>query len=434
MTLARNSWFILLLTLSCSSPISEVESEFSQLPGMSITRINSANSSVPVYRLQLRQPIDHEHPEGGHFYQHAILTHKAPEQPIVINTHGYDIDEDWYSYLQSGKLSPLASMVSGNQLFVEHRYFGESQPEEIDWKYLNFKQITADLHRWREILSRVYEGPWISTGGSKGGVTATLYRYFYPDDVQATVPIAAPMMLSFEDERVFQFLDTVGSHECRSRIRSFQLALFENRDRLIPLFQSRAKEAKEEFSTMSMEQALEYSILEYPFAHWMYGVSCEDSPSDSATAEGFIDHLLAAVRTLEYYSDRGLAKTGPYIYQSATELGSWNYSNDEFEEFVDPSTTSPNSWITYLPDSVEAQYDNTLFRKVLDWLNVGGDRFIHIYRGSDPWSAFSVAPPKDLDALWYMLPERHHHSLGVYALDEMQKEEVRRTLQRWLEV
>ena len=84
--------------------------------------------------------------------------------------------------------------------------------------------MAADEHAIVTALKTIYTGPYLSTGASKGGMTAVFYRRFYPDDVVGTVPYVAPLSFAAPDERYAAFLDSVGTptrvaRPCASRRR-----------------------------------------------------------------------------------------------------------------------------------------------------------------------------------------------------------------------
>ena len=159
-------------------------------------------------------------------------------------------------------------MLSANQIAVEHRFFGESLPDSMDYKYLNLKQATADLHHINQLFKKIYAGKWVSSGISKGGVTTIFYRYFYPDDVDVSVPYVAPLNKAREDKRIYTFLDTVGTDECREKIKSFQTRLLENRDEVLSFLKFYSMGADLEFNYLTFEQAFEYAVMEYSFSFW----------------------------------------------------------------------------------------------------------------------------------------------------------------------
>jgi hypothetical protein len=82
----------------------------------------------------------------------------------------------------------------------------------------------------------VYQGKWLSTGISKGGQTTIFYRYFYPEDVDVSVPYVAPLNLALEEQRIYTFLDTVGDASCRNALLEVQKDVLKARDQVDALW------------------------------------------------------------------------------------------------------------------------------------------------------------------------------------------------------
>jgi len=112
-----------------------------QLPDVIFTKIETAKDYESSYELKIKQPLDHFDSSKGFFYQRAFLSHKGDDRPTVIITQGYDRSEN--------RIGELADFLKANQIDVEHRYFGESMPDSLNYNYLNLKQATADLHHIR---------------------------------------------------------------------------------------------------------------------------------------------------------------------------------------------------------------------------------------------------------------------------------------------
>lgn len=154
------------------------------------------------YEIRFRQPIDHSDTARGFFMQVLLLGHNDASKPMIIETNGYEIQQ----YQDIKYVSEPAKLLNGNQLIVEHRYFGASIPDSNDNSYLNFKQITADYHHIKKEFTGIYGSEWISTGASKGGVTALNYSYYFPTDIAASFVYVAPVLTSLEDKRITTFL------------------------------------------------------------------------------------------------------------------------------------------------------------------------------------------------------------------------------------
>jgi hypothetical protein len=161
--------FLALILFVCTGV--RAQTDFEQrllaLPGLQTANKIAGQAGQPVYELYFRQPLDHGDTTKGFFQQKVFLTHRGTEEPTVIVTEGYTAPGPRYY--------ELSELLGANQLRVEHRYFGDSQPESGDFAYLNLKQATADYHHLRELFAELYPEKWVSTGISKGGATTVIY-------------------------------------------------------------------------------------------------------------------------------------------------------------------------------------------------------------------------------------------------------------------
>ena len=156
-----------------------LERDLYNLPNVSFKKVSTPADRYLKYELVIRQPLDHWHPEKGYFYQHATLLHKGFSRPTVIETQGY-----WLA----DRRNEVEKMLDANDLNVEYRFYGKSIPDSIPWDYLTIGQATADLHAINQLFRNIYTGKWVSTGISKGGETTVYYKYFYPQDVDLSLP------------------------------------------------------------------------------------------------------------------------------------------------------------------------------------------------------------------------------------------------------
>ncbi|MFH6995739.1 S28 family serine protease [Flavobacterium sp. FlaQc-48] len=148
-------------------------------PKAEITRIENLAGYSESYQLILEEPLDHNNPPKGTFKHYVYLSHLDFNKPTVIETHGY----------QTVNIkSEVSTLLNANQIAVEYRFYGKSRPEPLPWEYLTNDQAIADYHDLVMKLKQIYSGKWISTGISKGGETALIYKSKYPDDVAVVMP------------------------------------------------------------------------------------------------------------------------------------------------------------------------------------------------------------------------------------------------------
>ena len=402
----------------------DLENLLFDLPDVIFKKIDTRQDHI-TYELKIKQPIDHSNPSKGFFYQKAYLTHKGFDRPTVIITEGYNRDQN--------RVYELTDLLQANQLDVEHRFFGESMPQPADYTYLNLKQATADLHHIRQLFGQIYSKKWVSTGISKGGATTIFYRYFYPDDVTVSVPYVAPINNAFEDQRIYQFLDTIGSDDCHKKVRAFQEKILKNRDMVIPLLKFYSIGAKANFTYLNLSEAFEYTVLEYPFSFWQYGRDCALIPGENASIEDMTAYLLG-VSEITFFSDQMMKDYASHYYQSATEMGYYGYETKDFEGLLVDLPVNKNPHATFLPGKMKAPFDGQLLKDVNKWLETKAHKMIYIYGAIDTWSATAVRPNKNVDAEWFFMEGKSHANARIANMNEAEKERFIGTLEKWLSI
>lgn len=394
-----------------------------ELPDVIFKEIKSMEGYQKTYELRIKQPIDHSHPSKGYFYQKAFLSHKGFDQPTVIVTEGYSI--------KNNSIYEISKLLDANQIDVEHRYFGDSKPDTLDYDYLNLKQVSGDLHHINQLFKNIYKKKWISTGISKGGATTVFYRYFYPNDVDLSIPYVAPINNAYEDKRLYKFLNTSGTDACRNDIISYQRKLLENREKILPLLIYYSKGAGAEYSYLSIDEAFEYAVLEYSFSFWQSGISCDDIPEDSASTYEMIEHFID-VSNIIFFSDASIAKYGSHYYQAAEEMGYYGYQTENFKGLLTALPTKPYPYAALTPNKIPVEFDGTLLKNVNKWLKSNPYKFIYINGGLDTWSATAVPPSNNENSKWYFLNGKSHYSARIRNMNNQNYKELVNTLENWL--
>ena len=228
----RRTFNLLLLSFLCTlvafAAPGDLKEKLASLKG--ISNIEQLESDVypEKYLVRITQPIDPKHPEVGTFTQRVVIGHVGFDRPTVIVTEGYG-----GAYAMNPKYQEeLTKLLDANLVFVEYRYFLESTPEPCNWDYLTAENSAYDLHNVNQTFKQLYTGKWISTGISKGGQTTMLYRAFFPDDVDISVPYVGPLCKGVEDGRHEPFLRKVGTKKERKKIESFQLLMLSSTEDL----------------------------------------------------------------------------------------------------------------------------------------------------------------------------------------------------------
>lgn len=413
----------LLLTAQQPIGISDIEAELYKLPDIIFKAAPDIDGFEAVYEFYVLQPLDHNAPEKGSFYQKGFLSHRGFDRPTVINTAGY--------HTPRNRIYEPTELLQANQVRLEHRFFAGSTPMPVDWQYLNMEQVTADLHKVRTLFGEIYKGKWVSTGISKGGMTAIYYKYYYPEDVAAAIPYVAPIDTAFEDQRIYTFLDEVGSKKCRKKLEKIQYRLFKDKDKVLTRLKWYHKAKGSQFNYLSLEEAYEYAVLEYPFSFWQYGGDCTTIPKANADLETIIDHFNNVVG-LDFYTDNSMQTFAAHYYQTATETGYYGYKRDGFEKYLEALPAKPHA--TFTPDKMELKYDPTLSLDVFEWTQTKGNNLIYIYGSTDTWTAAGVPESDKVDALWFILENKNHSTARIGEMTDKDHQKLVDTLERWLEI
>ncbi len=393
-----------------------------ELPDVIFKEIPTRGGSAKTFELKIKQLLDHKHPEKGYFYQRAFLSHRDMSKPMVMYLSGY-------SQARASN-TEITRILGANQLSVEHRFFGTSLPDSIDYAYLTLEQASADFHYINELFKKIYTGKWLSTGVSKGGATVVIYKYFYPNDVDACVPYVAPINKERVDKRFDTFLNNVGTEGCRAKILAFQKRMLQHRDEVLPLLKTYSEEKGYKFTYMSFEEAFEYSVLEYQVAFWQYGSLCEEIPSDTTSIASAVKYLMK-VSNIRTFSDVDIDYFLPHYYQSANQMGYYSYATENLKDDLKILPIQPYPYGAILPKNWQVDFDGSTLKKINDWVQKKGNRMMYVYGATDFWTATAVPKTDKVDAVWFVLKGKSHGA-NFGGMTPEEKKLFISTLERWL--
>lgn len=409
-------------TLSAQAPLLEKLNEVS-----AITEIKPLESDEfsEKYVTYFTQPLSHKSPEKGSFRQRVIVAHAGFDRPTVIVTEGYAAE---YA-LHSKYRAELSKLLNANMIFVEYRYFSESTPEPKDWQYLTAENSADDLHAVTSAFKKIYPGKWIATGISKGGQTTLLYRTFYPDDVDISVPYVAPLCYAAEDGRHEPFLRKISTPEKRKLVEDFQMEALKRKPALLPLFKQYCMEKGYQFRA-SIEEIYDYSVLEYAFALWQWGTPVESIPAPDATDDEILTHLLN-ISNPDYFMKNSPAAS--FFVQAARELGYYGYDIRPFKKLLSIRSSKGYLHRLMLPEELRRMpFDKTLSKKITRFLKKNDPKMIFIYGENDPWTAAGVTRLKKKNNIHVFVEPGGSHRARIGTLPEEEKEKVMTLINGWL--
>ncbi|WP_437941939.1 S28 family serine protease [Sorangium sp. So ce341] len=386
----------------------DILDQLQTIEGLTVEELDSALPGYRYFVMEIDQPADHDEPGGARFRQRVVLHHRDPAAPVVIATEGYNL---WPEYEW---LDEPTELLAGNQIRVEHRFFTPSRPEFADWSQLTIEQAAADIHHVIASLRPFYEGKWISTGGSKGGMTSVYHRRFYPDDVDGTVAYVAPHSMGNPDPRYLEFLAERGDAACQGALREFQREVLLRRPAMLARMEADAAAEGFSYDLLGIEKALETAVVDSIFAFWQYmdATLCGAVPtaaSDDEDVWAFLD----MVSQPSFYSDASLLVYEPYYWQAAVQLGYPAIATEHLADLlVYPDADTATSFITPGPGKTPV-FDPGAMQDISAWLTAEGERLMFLYGENDPYTAAAFDVGEARDTHRFVVPDGNHlSSLG----------------------
>ncbi|HVV87682.1 MAG TPA: S28 family serine protease [Kofleriaceae bacterium] len=391
----------------------------------SVQELQTSQTGYRYFMIQFDQPVDHDHPEGEHFHQMATLIHRDAHAPMMLVHTGYG---NWYFDLP---VEPT-KLLQANQLVVEHRFFRASRPtgSVSDWDDLTIAQAAADHHAIVQALRPLYDGAWIETGASKGGMTSVYHRRFYPDDVDGTLAYVAPISFGAPDYRYDAQIDSVGPPACRQAIRDLQVDLLTNRRQmLIDRTTSQAVARGHSYNRITIPAAVESAVVSLEWSFWQYegAQSCPTVPPVTAS-DAQVWAFLDQVSPVSSSSDFDLIEFEAYDFQAEEELG---YPGTMDEHLMGLLQFPPEAYDGAYPPGVPIPtYRPEVMPDIDGWVRAHGDRLIFLYGEWDPWSGGKFELGDATDSLRVIAPMAPHGA-GLGDLTEPDREAVLVKLADW---
>jgi hypothetical protein len=426
--LRRSALLSLFLFISVFSLVAQsLQERIKELPGIiSVEKMEQNGFFSEAYVVNVKQPIDHMHPDKGSFSQRVFVSHLAYDRPVVFITEGYG-----GGYAASSRhLNELCPLLKANQLFVEHRYFGKSIPVVVDWADLTVENAAADQHHVVELFKRIYNQKWVSTGISKGGETALYHRTLYPDDVAVTVPYVAPLNFAVEEFRHPRFIEKeVATKKERKMVKAFQLEVLKRKEQLMPMFVQLCKEKNYHFKAPERE-IYDYSVLEFSFSFWQWGHSVKEIPAPNAPDKEIFDYF-QKVSSCNYFDIESGKANMPFFVQAHRQLGYYAYNPKPFGKVIETKDMRGYIEKLFLEKEQVFPHDPTMSKLNDEYLKTSATNVLLIYGGIDPWTASAATGGKNPGVVKLVQPGGSHKT-RISTMPETMKQQAIDTLKAWL--
>ncbi|MEU7066296.1 S28 family serine protease [Streptomyces sp. NPDC051578] len=402
----------------------DIKDQILGIPGMSLIE----EKPYPGYRffvLAYEQPIDHRRPSKGTFKQRLTLLHKDTSRPTVFYTSGYNVTT-------SPRRSEPTTIVDGNQVSLEYRFFTPSRPDPANWSDLDIWQAASDQHRLFTALKKIYSKNWIATGGSKGGMTATYYERFYPRDMDGVVAYVAPNDVNNKEDSAYdRFLAKVGTKECRDKLNAVQREALVRREPLEAKYAAAAAENGWTFTTVgTLDKAYEAVVLDYTWAFWQYSLlaDCAGIPAAATASDQEIWDTVDTISGFSAYTDQGLETYTPYYYQAGTQLGSPDIKQPHLKGLTRYGYQPPRDFV---PRDIPMTFQPGVMADVDNWVRAHAERMLFVYGQNDPWGAEPFHLGYGVKDSYVMIAPGANHGANVAKLQDGERTLATARILQW---
>ena len=345
------------------------------------------------YLVEFEQPIDHKNPTAGTFKQRALLCYAGSDRPTILQTCGYNLKELYILYPNNH----LAQYMDANLIFVEHRYFGKSTvTSDPRWDYLPLEQAAGDHHNIVQALKPILPKEWVSTGTSKDGEAALVFRYYYPDDVTLTVPFCAPLMTSLYDPSMGRYLmDECGTQEERTQMKALLRRMLQGGEQGIYAKFVQKMQQMRPNDDRSFTQYVFY-CFEFFQGYFQYGIPAQRKmPSLDSTDEELVNLMLGEFLAGDYSEND--PNNYPYQIQEVKQMGRYAHAYGDFADLLAGTSFNEEQAHRYLsPLKAEDQwlydtYDNTVIKDILErFVPTTTCPILFVYAKDDPCTGACV--------------------------------------------
>lgn len=457
-------------TSSASASGSSMAQALAALDGVkSVDPVDVSGSQVYAekYVVTFEQPLDHKNPSAGTFPQRVEVGIVKDAKANVMETDGYLLFDQ---SIAMDDAHELCSILSGNYIHVEHRFFGQSRPESLSnddtegWQYLTSENAAADYHRIYTELSKVLDGPWTATGTSRGGEVCTSYAYYYPEDMGLYVPYVGPFSSGREDPRCYEFVYTkIGDEkygaekakEYRDLVSSFQVELMKNKDALAPALKELCEEQGSVYREYVTEGNLfDLAVAELAVQEWQSNQETSSNPDMDVSFEGMkavlampegtdseksakleaeLQFLLVLASPTDWAANH---PAWPYYVGAASQYGQYHYDFSylrracEAAGLGDVLTVKPEDEenfvfkMVFTPEQQQAfAYDGAFYEGVTKWIDTSEAKIMFIYGNSDPWYSLRMHDTDNPNVKMFV-SDTKPHTVRMMDFDEATMQEM----------
>ena len=301
--------------------------------------------------------------------------------------------------------------------------------------------MSDDFHFIRNSLNTIFPDKWVATGHSKGGDAVFAYKYYYPEDVNATVAYGISTTLEAEDIRFQNFIKEKRKTEDGRKIFQNQLYLLKNKKRLLPAFINFNNQVQKflniNYGSYDAETMYDYAVLDLEAVFWQsYGNYEAFQNRVKSNDQELLEMGLKAEPILKSLEDKLVyfldlssldKRYRAHYYQAFSEGGYYGYDEKPFRKYL-KNKNYPLSIFA----AQKTVFDPTFRLAQQEWAATKMSHFMLVIADTDPWGICCAIPfPSTKDNLKLVL-KNSNHSAHLKDFDQQTRAAAIKKLRSWI--
>ena len=421
---------------------------------------NVSSTFKEKYVVMFDLPLDWNNPDKGTFPLRTVFTYVDDNASNAFVCDGYFLYDMLVERFDSRNELPY--FYNTNEVNIEHRFYGKSQPEGLSidnldyWEYLTDENASEDFHFIVTQFKRILKGKCMFTGASKGGQLTHMQSYFHPEDADVFVSYVAPGGSSQDAPDFFDYIyneigDTAYGKEnakkYRDMVLDFQVEAIKHRDELAQRYYDRGIKDGCVFTDYVTPDILyDMAVLEFATTTWQYlqdftGIKkvLNNKGSNDPKYLDSILNLLYGTNAANVWAHN--SEYFAYYVQAAKQNGEHEYDFSFLRKALEKDGSGAKLVVTedmekgllfrmvFTPEQYEAfTFDPTIYNNMVKWSHETQSQVIMIYGAADVWYSVRLPDVTDNENIHIFTLPKASHLAGFERMNKKMADEVENLL------
>jgi len=180
-----------------------------------------------------------------------------------------------------------------------------------------------------------------------------------------------------------------------------------------------------------LDKAIDYTVLEYAFAFWQWGIPIKNIPTKTVSTETMYQHLIDVVG-YGFFEEKAVDNLQPYFWAALTQQGIYGYETTPFKKYLKTDKVYKFDWA--FPEGISKDYDVKPMQDIKSYLDNSAEKMLFIYGEYDAWSATAVELNNSAKKreLYKFVKAKGDHRTRIKSFDPEKQKNIYGIITNWL--